>query len=242
MQCVNEQSLQMFVDNELDGAESALVADHLRTCAPCSREIANVVRLKRATHQAGQRYAPSAAFQRKMMAKVAGAPKAQRWWTRVMMPAAALALVLVMIGSALYLSQERSAIAGRELADLHVSTIASEHPVDVISTDKHTVKPWFAGKLPFTFNLPELQGSEYQMIGGRMAYIAQAPAAQVIFQHGKHHCSLFIMEDRAGIGSNIRAPMNFTTISWKANGLVYIMITDASPDTMRDLAERIKKA
>ena len=60
-----------------------------------------------------------------------------------------------------------------ELADLHVSALASATPVDVISTDRHTVKPWFQGRIPFSFNLPELQGSEFTLIGGRVTYLAQ---------------------------------------------------------------------
>jgi len=87
-----------------------------------------------------------------------------------------------------------------EIADLHVSTLASSSPVDVISTDRHTVKPWFQGKIPFAFNLPELQNSEFTLIGGRMTYLDQTPGAHLIydarsiifpcssFRNGHCHC------------------------------------------------------
>jgi anti-sigma factor RsiW len=58
-----------------------------------------------------------------------------------------------------------------EIADLHVATLASSSPVDVFSTDRHTVKPWFQGKIPFAFNLPVLQNSEFSLLGGRMTYL-----------------------------------------------------------------------
>src|ERR1700760_2130691 len=106
MSCVSEHSLQMFVDNELEGAESALVANHLRDCAPCSRQVANVVRLKRATHQAGQRFTPSAAFTRKMMGQVSAA-KPQRWWNRVMIMAPAAALIVFVAVSLFFVTRER---------------------------------------------------------------------------------------------------------------------------------------
>jgi anti-sigma factor RsiW len=63
-----------------------------------------------------------------------------------------------------------------EIADLHVGTLASSSPVDVISTDRHTVKPWFQGRIPFAFDLPELQNSEFTLLGGRMAYLDQTLA------------------------------------------------------------------
>ncbi len=64
-----------------------------------------------------------------------------------------------------------------ELADLHVTALASANPVDVVSSDRHTVKPWFEGKIPFTFNLPELQDSELTLVGGRIAYLGQSPGS-----------------------------------------------------------------
>jgi anti-sigma factor RsiW len=73
-----------------------------------------------------------------------------------------------------------------ELADLHVATLASANPVDVISTDLHTVKPWFQGKIPFTFNLPELQNSGFVLLGGRVTYLGQAPGAELVYQIRKH--------------------------------------------------------
>ena len=62
-----------------------------------------------------------------------------------------------------------------ELVDLHVATLASSNPIDVVSSDRHTVKPWFEGKIPFTFNLPELQNSPFTLVGGRVSYLNQSP-------------------------------------------------------------------
>jgi anti-sigma factor RsiW len=120
--------------------------------------------------------------------------------------------------------------------------VASLNPVDVVSSDKHTVKPWFAGKLPFTFNVPELQGSPYELVGGRMAYLNDAPAAQLFFKYGNHRVSVFIAQERAMTHRGIRAPSNFTVKHWTMNGLSWFLVTDASPNTMDDLVERCKQA
>ena len=84
-----------------------------------------------------------------------------------------------------------------EIADLHVATLASSSPVDVISTDRHTVKPWFQGKIPIAFNLPELENSEFSLLGGRMTYLDQTPGAHLIYDMRKHHISVFVFQERS---------------------------------------------
>jgi anti-sigma factor RsiW len=99
------------------------------------------------------------------------------------MLATACLAILIFVGlAATYMGRQR---AGREqvyseLADLHVATLASSSPVDVVSSDQHTVKPWFQGKIPFTFDLPELQNSEFSLLGGRITYLGQTSGAHLI--------------------------------------------------------------
>ena len=84
-----------------------------------------------------------------------------------------------------------------ELTDLHVITLASANPVDMVSSDRHNVKPWFAGKIPFSFDLPELQGSQFELVGGKVSYLEQSPGAQLLFRVRKHQISVFIYQARA---------------------------------------------
>jgi len=134
-----------------------------------------------------------------------------------------------------------------EAADLHVSALASANPVDVVSTDRHTVKPWFEGKLPFTFDLPDLQNSEFHLIGGRMAYIGQSPAAQLLFGIRKHEISVFIVQDRegfAGLGAGVNRSQNFNfnLETWSNRGLRYILVGDTSPADVDSLAKLLSSA
>ena len=128
--------------------------------------------------------------------------------------------------------------------DLHVATLASSSPVDVVSTDRHTVKPWFAGKIPFTFNLPELEGSPFVLMGGRVSYLNQSPGAELIFRVRQHQISAFIFQERAldGMPSNETASTNlsFGVRSWSRNGLRYFVIGDASPEDLDKLSELLK--
>jgi len=138
-----------------------------------------------------------------------------------------------------------------EIADLHVATLASSSPVDVISTDRHTVKPWFQGKIPFAFNLPELQNSEFSLLGGRMTYLDQTPGAHLIYDVRKHHISVFVFQERslslklsARLDDNSLSPkqLPFNMETWSQGGLRYFVIGDASAADIDSLAKLFKAA
>jgi anti-sigma factor RsiW len=133
-----------------------------------------------------------------------------------------------------------------ELADLHVATLASSNPVDVVSTDRHTVKPWFAGKIPFTFNLPELQDSPFTLAGGKVSYLNQSPGAELIFRVRQHQISAFIFQEqalrRAHPEDAMQTALSFNVRSWSHNGLRYFVIGDASAQDLDKLSELMKGA
>ena len=133
-----------------------------------------------------------------------------------------------------------------EIADLHVGTLASSSPVDVISTDRHTVKPWFQGKIPFSFNLPDLQNTEFSLLGGRLAYLDQTPGAQLIYDYRKHHISVFVFQERslpASLGESFLPPkqLPFNMETWTRDSLRYFVIGDASKDEINRLGSIIQE-
>jgi anti-sigma factor RsiW len=135
-----------------------------------------------------------------------------------------------------------------ELADLHVSDLASSTPVDVVSSDRHTVKPWFQGKLPFTFDVPEMQDTGYTLVGGRLAYLEHEPGAHLLFNVGAHHISVFIFRERPEIERAFPAHdstsrvLSFHVESWAAGGLRYFVFGDASPEAIQGLSKLLKQA
>jgi anti-sigma factor RsiW len=170
-----------------------------RSCAgalPAPRMRSVRLQLKRLTQSVGHRYAPRTEFRRKIE-QSSGALKRPQWAKRWMPAFAAVAaLGLVLISAVLWEQHLRGEQTLDELADLHVSTFASANPVDVVSTHRHTVKPRFQGKLPFSFNLPQLQNSWFRLVGGR-AYFQQSPGAQLLFEIRKHQISVFIFQTGA---------------------------------------------
>jgi anti-sigma factor RsiW len=247
MSCDWAAKLDRYVDAEISGGELTEVEAHLRTCPACAAEALSRLQLKRLTQAVGHRFSPRPEFRLKIE-QSAGKAKAPRW-TRRWLPAfaAAAALVLILISAAVWFEHSRSEQALGELADLHVSTLASANPVDVLSSDRHTVKPWFQGKLPFTFNLPELQNSPFKLIGGRLTYFQQSPGAQLLFEVRQHRLSVFIFQNRAEMSrlnpeSALRRKLAFSSETWVEGGLRYFVVSDAGAPDVHSLSELLKSA
>jgi anti-sigma factor RsiW len=240
--------LAAYLDGELSSDEMKAMDAHVRNCPSCAADALGQVQMKRAVQSAGKRYAPSADFRARIQGQIASRPTVSIWnaWLTT---AAVVALLVIASIAAVYLGQRRveREQAFSELADLHLSTLASANPVDVLSTDRHTVKPWFQGKLPFTFNLPELHNSSFSLLGGRVTYLGQAPGAQLIYQIGKHQISVFIFQDRnLKMGSNadsgVRKRHSFEVDTWSQDGLRYVVIGDAGYNDVGDLVILLKDA
>src|SRR5208282_5632321 len=228
--------------------------EHLRGCASCAAEALRKVQQKRAVAAAGQKFTPDPAFRARIQKSIATPrtfPSLSLWSSRWLpMFGAATATAAVLIAGVLFLNLQGNRRSGRqlisELVDQHVATLASANPVDVISTDRHTVKPWFAGKIPFTFNLPELEGSPFVLVGGRVSYLSQSPGAELIFRVRQHQISVFIFREEelteVREKETLRTALSFEVRTWHHNGLRYFMIGDASPQDLDRLSELLKAA
>jgi anti-sigma factor RsiW len=237
--------LDAYLDGELPAEQMSALHAHLRTCSACAADALSRVQLKRTIKTAGSRFAPSPEFREKIEKKI-GARRPRKWgfgWA----VAGALAVVLLVGALVSYLETRnlRQQHAYSELADLHVGTLASANPVDVVSSDRHTVKPWFQGKIPFTFNLPELQNTDFTLLGGRVTYLGQTPGAHLIYQIRKHQISVFLFPEdlvswRAGSSSAKERAFNLET--WSQAGMRYVVFGDASPEDLRNLSSLLKAA
>jgi anti-sigma factor RsiW len=243
--------LDTYLDGELPSDEMRAADAHVRSCPTCAAAVLNRVQMKRAVQGAGKRYEPRAEFRAQIAKMVGGKTAAQkasagfRWsWVAL----GAMAMVLAFGAAWTYRARQtqQTAQVFGELADLHVATLASANPIDVVSTDRHTVKPWFQGRIPFTFSLPELAGSDFTLVGGRVTYLHQSPGAQLIYQVRKHEISVFIFQDRVGerwleTSSPVANRMSFNMESWTAGGLRYFVVGDAGAEDIARLSEMLRK-
>ncbi len=243
------RKLDTYLDGELPSEEMRAFDVHVHNCPSCSADALTRVQTKRAINVAGKRFAPSAEFRRRMQQSIAPKPRRRRFGFTWMMATAVIAVLAAVGLTATYKEREgvRTEQVYSEVADLHVETLASSSPVDVISTDRHTVKPWFQGKIPFAFDLPELKNSEFSLLGGRMAYLDQTPGAHLIYDVRKHHISVFVFQERSlrlpgGLKENSFVPKNvsFDMETWSQGGLRYFVIGDASAADIDSLAKLFK--
>jgi anti-sigma factor RsiW len=247
MSCsTSNTEIMQYADAELAPERAAAVEAHLQSCTECALRLAQAMQLKRAVRIAGDRYQPSAELRSRIRTQTAPGRPTLAAFARVgsWVPALALA-ALVLIASAVAIRVITARAESRQLmadvVDRHVSALASANPVEVVSTDRHTVKPWFQGKLPFTFNLPELAGSPYVLEGGRLTFLNQSPGAQLIYDLRKHHISVFIFQERDVHVSLSTAPTSsFTTATWTQNGLRYFVVSDASNEDVQGLVNLLK--
>lgn len=224
-----------YVDGELAASHDDEVSKHLKQCGDCTLYAANEIHLKRAISNAGKRYQPSAELRARVLKKIgASKPRERGVWFAL----AAAAAVLVVAVALFALRGPRGDI-GPEIADVHLSTIASANPVDVVSSDMHTVKPWFQGKLPFTFNLPELAGSPFTLLGGRVVYVRATPMALLLFQYKLHKVSVLIGPEQVLTGAD-KIVGGFHAVNWAKHGYRYVTVGDAPVEVLQDLSQRMR--
>ena len=244
MACEQWQAkLDTYLDGELPPEEMSAFDAHVRGCAQCGPEALARVQMKRAVHLAGKSFSPSPEFRERIRKTIAPRKTLSRVWGFAW--AGVALLLLIAVGTAYVgMQRQRREQLYSEIADLHVATLASSTPVDVVSADRHTVKPWFQGKIPFTFNLPELQNTDFTLVGGRVTYLGQAPGAHLIYQVRKHEISVFIFQERlmGDLSSGSRKQSAFSTKTWTEDGLRYIIVGDAASEEIDRLSELLQKA
>lgn len=255
--------LNGLADGELTPDQRATVDEHLAECRSCTSSALFQSLLKTATAKAGQRYMPPpqllerlALGVQKENAPSRSAPVRVRLW-----PAGGLAFagwvaafaLLLVFGSVAFVqrnsyrtaaAQSRYAGLVTEACDQHVATLASNLEPQVISSDRHTVKPWFQGKLPFSFNLPENLPDDTKLEGANLTYFGNQPAALLLYSIGRHRVSVFV---RQRTGAAIPAGFSqehagFHVIGFSTDELEAVAVSDVDPNRLSILVYMIEKS
>lgn len=233
--CEWQEKIGLYVDGELESAAEQAVARHLRDCADCSAAMLEQQELKKSVRLAGKRFTAPPDLYASVRKQIAPKPKTSMFWQ--WSTAASSLMLLIALGFIWSSRPQAGNTTVSELIDQHVTMLASSNPVDVISSDMHTVKPWYQGKLSFTFTPPELaKDSPFTLIGGRLVYSQHAPGAELVYQVKQHKISVFIFSANDVHGELNAGGQNFVVNSWQQNGLQYYMVTDAA----RENTERLR--
>ena len=233
--CEWRNKIGLYVDGELEPAAEQAFTGHLQSCAECPAAVLEQQELKKAVRVAAKRFSAPPELYSSVRRQISPKEVARPWlkWSAMV---ASLALLAVVSIAWLSRSSAPSATVA-QLIDEHVIMLASVNPYDVISSDRHTVKPWFQGKLPFTFNLPELAAdSPFKLMGGKLVYAQHSPGAELVYQVRQHKISVFIFQTRDARGQPSAGSQAFVVNGWQQGGLQYYIVTDAA----RDDADRLR--
>jgi anti-sigma factor RsiW len=240
MSCQWRDKAVRYVDDELDVPARQEFSAHLASCTECTAAVNAQVGLKKALRIAGKRFTAPPELHAAVFRSIRPDKTVNPWWKWALAPLCLL--LLGVIGFLLYPRPSRDPMIA-SLVDHHVTSLASTNPVDVVSSDKHTVKPWYQGRLPFTFNLPDLAGTTFQLVGGKVVYAGQQPGAQLWYQAGPHKVSVFIFQARPGAGkAGSNRDLSFSVNSWGQGGLQYYLVTDANQDEAAKLVSMFQEA
>ena len=220
-----ERDLDAYLDRELDAESSAGVREHVRTCAACRRQIAQREALARLVRSAPYYSAPD-----RLRARVLAQSTRSNSVQRVLTWAAAAVLVL-SVGAGMTLwrpASSRGNVIADEVVSDHVRSLMANHLFDVQSTDQHTVKPWFLGKLDFSPPVVDLASIGFPLVGGRLDYVGGRPVAALVYQRQKHTINVFISPegDDPSTRDLVLTVRGFNLRHWIRNGMSFWAVSD----------------
>ena len=245
---LNPDTLSAFIDGELPENEQGAIEQHLAGCHSCALRVLSATQLKAATARAGRRFAPSPEALARLTAQLRQQPRAaarihsmcRLTWVGL---AAALVLAVSLVG---WQQTHQTNSLSAELLDQHLSTLSSGSTPQVISTDRHTVKPWFQGRLPFSFNLPDAQAlpPDTTLKGANLTYLKGQPAALLLFTIHKHQVSIFVTQRSGGPNlatlPGVRSGFSIDTASTR--DLQIVAVSDVNPADLDALVAVLAKA
>lgn len=240
MNCEQREKTALYVDGEMEPSAQQAFAGHLESCAECSAAVLEQEELKKAVRVAGKKFSAPPELYAAAHNELRPAGRSRSLWKWAMAPLAVLVLALVT-----YLSLPRSADSMMSgLVNQHLTTLASSNPVDIADSNHHVVKPWFQGKLSFTFNMPDVNGTDFKLIGGKQVFVNQRPGAQLLYLAGQHKVSIFIFQARDNTTSSPRwnHDFSFTFSSWSAGGRECYLVTDGNQTEAGKLASMFQEA
>jgi anti-sigma factor RsiW len=228
-----ERDLDAYLDRELAAEPSTMVRNHLGTCPSCRRRVTEREALTRLVRAAPHYAAPD-----RLRLRVVEQSRRSVSFRRLLMVAAA-AVLLLAVGAGIGMLRfggTRPDVIADQIVDGHVRSLMAAHLYDVQSTDMHTVKPWFLGKLDFSPPVTDLAAIGFPLLGGRLDYVDGRSAAALVYRREKHTINVFIYPERdAEIGRPSAASIRgFHLRHWTGSGMVFWAVSDLN-DTELDV-------
>jgi anti-sigma factor RsiW len=249
MNCKDAQNLiNGYVDGELDLVRNLEIEDHIQDCALCARGYKNHQVLRNAIKTGSLYFKAPEDLQRRIQlsllkeAKAGAVPRLlPKWWFNIAAPMAAAAVVVLALVPFLR-GPSADDLLAREVVSSHVRSLMASHLADVPSSDQHTVKPWFAGKLNFSPPVEDLAKQGFPLIGGRLDYLEDRPVAALIYQRNKHFINLFVWpsESSSEVGTKTVSRQGYNLSHWTRSGMMYWAASDLNSAELQEFVELVQ--
>jgi len=246
MNCQQARPLiDAYADGELGAAGILELEKHIHDCPACARAWRNVQDLKKALKQDALFYTAPEELQQRIRsvlpapAKPAPSRPAWNWnWLTAATSGVAVACLALLLALLLARPSPEQQLA-QEIVSSHIRSLMANHVMDVVSTDQHTVKPWFNGKLDFSPPVKDLATEEFPLIGGRLDYLGGRSVAALVFQRHKHVINLFIWPaNAANSNASVFPPrQGYNLIHWSEAGMVFWAVSDLNEKELMEFVQ-----
>jgi len=249
-----EPLVDAYVDGELDVEKALAVEAHAVGCATCAARLEGTRTLARTMKTAPYFRAPAALAQRvratTSAASAAGQPlrpgttrRRQNLWWPWLMSVASVAVVVLAVGGLLSRGASPDEVTMQAVIDGHVRSLMAEHLTDVVSSDRHTVKPWFAGRIDFSPTVADLESEGFPLIGGRLDYIDHRGAAALIYKRREHVINVFVWPAIDGLPTHAtRSGRGYHVVYWTNDGVAIWVVSDLALDELEVFALKLDAA
>ena len=243
MNCELAQSaLHGYFDGELDAVRAAEFERHLETCAECRAALDQMESLRTRLQDSSLREHASPELRSRIRRELdlpAGRGVAVRSWRRPVWRAvfatAAAAAMLAIFFVVVPMKRDAARIEA-SLLDAEVRSLQTGHLIDVESTDKHTVKPWFEGKLDFVPPVEDFADRGFPLVGGRLDVVDGRNAAVLVYGRRKHFINLFVWRDAAGANAAAEgSARGYQWTMWRSHDMRFCLVSDVPADDLRQL-------
>lgn len=236
-----------FFDGELDLARAVEIERHLEECGRCSRTRENHRALRDSLGAAGLVYRCPEHVRAKIGAAVGRETRRANAPPHFSRPWLAVAAAVVLTGLGVWFAARPTSGDNRvaqEVVASHVRSLLADHLTDVASSDRHTVKPWFAGKLDFAPTVVDLSAKGFPLVGGRLDYLDHRPVAALVYTRRKHAINLFLWpaEHAAGEARQLASIQGFQIFQWNDAGTTFYAISDLNSSELRQFIELFRAA
>jgi len=245
-----------YLDGEVTPAAKAEIEAHLADCAACRAELAARRDFSRRLKAGASYYEAPEGLVRALAARLPEGGKVlplakpspvrsrEAAWRPIAL-AASFLLAIVVSGGTGYLASlpaEGDRIT-QQVVDDHVRSLLAGHLTDVLSTDQHTVKPWFNGRIDTAPPVRDFAAAGFELVGGRLDYLDHRPVAAIVYRHGKHPINLFVWSDpsqREGLPS-VTQRQGYNIRHWMEGDLSFWLISDVEADALAQLEALLRK-